>query len=140
MHRTAARERIKELRREAYEGLNKANRARKAGEELDLDDAFGLAAGLESDAARALHEAENLKDAARLQDLNLWKMEKEKNFKKGGIKKYEYWMASWREGSKVRNVHLGSCRKLDHGAALHKARELKAQALGISGEERETAA
>jgi hypothetical protein len=40
-------------------------------------------------------------------------------------------MASWREGDKVRNVHLGSCKKLDAEAALQKARELKAAALGI---------
>jgi hypothetical protein len=41
-------------------------------------------------------------------------------------------MASWREGGKVRNVHLGSCKKVDHETALQKARKLKAEALGIS--------
>jgi len=65
---------------------------------------------------------------ARLQDLHLWKMEKIKDSRKG-TKKYEYWMASWREGSKVRNVHLGSCKKLDYQAALQKARVMKAEAL-----------
>ena len=33
------------------------------------------------------------------------------------------WIASWREGSKVRNVHLGSCKKVDHETALQKGPE-----------------
>jgi len=41
-------------------------------------------------------------------------------------------MASWREGERVRNVHLGSCTKLDEETALQKAREMKAEALGLS--------
>jgi len=49
---------------------------------------------------------------------------------KGG-KTYHYWIASWREGEKVRNVHLGSCKKLNAEAALQKARAMKAKALGI---------
>jgi len=28
-------------------------------------------------------------------------------------------------------VHLGSCKKVDHEAALQKARKMKAEALGI---------
>jgi hypothetical protein len=38
---------------------------------------------------------------------------------KKGSKTYTYWMASWREGDKTRNVHLGSTRKM------------KAEALGM---------
>ena len=76
-------------------------------------------------------EAEALKETARLEDLTLWQMEKAKTTKKGS-KTYHYWMASWREGGKVRNVHLGSCRKVDHETALQKDRKLKAEALGIS--------
>jgi hypothetical protein len=37
-------------------------------------------------------------------------------------------MVSWREGDKVQNVHIGSCRKLDEEAALQKARKMKAEA------------
>jgi 1,2-phenylacetyl-CoA epoxidase PaaB subunit len=48
-----------------------------------------------------------------------------------GSKTYQYWMASWREGDKVRNVHLGSCRKVDRETALQKARKVKREALGI---------
>jgi len=57
-------------------------------------------------------------------------MAKEKTTKKGD-QTYLYWMASWRVGEKVRNVHLGSCRKVDHETALQKARKAKAEALGI---------
>ena len=46
-----------------------------------------------------------------------------------GSKTYTYWMASWREGDKVRNVHLGSCQKMDLPSATEKARSLKAKAL-----------
>jgi hypothetical protein len=42
-------------------------------------------------------------------------------------------MASWREGGKTRNVHLGSCKKMDASEALQKARAMKAEALGILG-------
>jgi len=47
-----------------------------------------------------------------------------------GFRKYAYWMATWREGNKVRNVHLGSCRKISREAALQKARAMKAEVLG----------
>lgn len=82
----------------------------------------------EADRLRA--EAESLKDQARLEDLHVWEMEKVKTTKKGS-KAYHYWMAGWREGDKVRNIHLGSCAKMDATAALQKARKIKAEALGI---------
>jgi hypothetical protein len=52
---------------------------------------------------------------------------------KTGAKTYTYFMASWREGEKVRNIHLGSARKIDAGAALQKARKMKAMALTLQG-------
>jgi hypothetical protein len=76
-------------------------------------------------------EAEALKEAARLEDLHIWQMEKTKTTKKGKMT-YGYWMASWRVGDKVSNVHLGSCAKVDREAALLKARKMKAEALGLS--------
>ena len=60
-------------------------------------------------------------------------MKKAKAGKKG-TQIYTYWMASWSEGDRTRNVHLGSCKKLDEETALQKARRLKAEALGILGE------
>lgn len=58
------------------------------------------------------------------------KMEKEKRTKNGS-KTYTYWMASWRESEKVRNVHLDSSRKIDAEAARQKAQKMKATALGL---------
>ena len=87
---------------------------------------------LQGEADAALAEAEALKLQARLEDLTVWQMEKVKQSRKGS-KTYTYWMASWREGGKTRNVHLGSSRKMDGEAARQKAREMKAEALGIQG-------
>jgi hypothetical protein len=78
----------------------------------------------------ALAEAEALKLQARLEDLTVWEMEKVTESKKGS-KTYTYWMASWREGDKTRNVHLGSTRKMDAESARQKARKMKAEALGM---------
>jgi hypothetical protein len=47
------------------------------------------------------------------------------------LEDHTYWMASWREGGKTRNVHLGSSRKMDAAEARQKAREMKAEALGM---------
>lgn len=85
---------------------------------------------LEGRADELKAEAEALEGAARLEDLHLWLMEKSKSTKKGS-QSYIYWMASWREGGEVRNVHLGSCKKVDHETALQKARTMKAEALGL---------
>lgn len=76
-------------------------------------------------------EAEALKPLVRLEDITVWEMGKSKKTKKG-VKIYTYWMASWREGDRVRNVHLGSCNRLDREGALRLAKERKANALGIS--------
>jgi len=85
----------------------------------------------QDEADRLKAEAEALKDKARLEDLHIWEMEKEKRTKKGS-KTYTYWMASWREGCKVRNTHLGSSKKIDAKAAGEKARKIKAEALGFA--------
>ena len=50
---------------------------------------------------------------------------------KAGEATYTYWFASWREGGKVKNVHLGSTKKMDGAAAMAKARKPKAEALGL---------
>lgn len=76
----------------------------------------------------ALAEAEELKLQARLEDLNIWQMNKAKEGKKG-TQIYAYWMASWREGDKTRNVHLGSCKKMDAETARQKARKMKEKAI-----------
>ncbi len=73
-------------------------------------------------------DIEHLKLEARLEDLTVWQMKKVKQSRKGS-KTYSYWKASWREGGKTRNVHLGSSRKMDAEEALQMARERKAEGL-----------
>ena len=128
MHKTTTSERMKAMKAEARELERDASIALKAAEVLP--DARLRALELTSHADMLKAEAEALKGAARLEDLHLWQMEKTKSTKKGS-QSYFYWMASWREGSKVRNVHLGSCKKVDHEAALQKAKAMKATARGI---------
>ena len=127
MHKTTAGEKRKALKTVALELERDASMAMKAAE--ILPDAREEARKMEGWADEL--KAEALEGAARLEDLTLWQMEKAKTTKKGS-KTYLYWMASWREGGKVRNVHLGSCKKMDSEAALQKARKLKAETLGIS--------
>ena len=128
MHKTAAGERRKALKTEALELERDASMAMKAAEILPYARLKALELAGHADELKA--EAEALKETARLEDLHLWQMEKTKSTKKGS-QSYFYWMASWREGSKVRNVHLGSCKKVDHEAALQKAKAMKATARGI---------
>ena len=129
MHKTTTSERMKTMKTEARELERDARAAMQAAEVLP--DARPRARELTSHADMLKAEAEALKGAARLEDLHLWQMEKSKTTKKG-TRSYLYWMASWREGGKVRHVHLGSCRKVDRETALQKARKVKAGALGLS--------
>ena len=96
-----------------------------------MPDARKKARTLEGRADRLKAEAEALKGAVSLEDLTVWLMEMAKTTKKGKTI-YGYWMASWREGDRVRNVHLGSCAKMDQEVAIQKARVMKAEALEIS--------
>jgi hypothetical protein len=105
--------------------LQKAARAPAARQEAQR---------LQGEANASLAEAGALKLQARLEDLNVWQMEKVKQSRKGSST-YTYWMASWREGGKTRNVHLGSSRKMDAEAARRKAREWKAEAIGLQAKE-----
>ena len=113
MHRTPAGDRRQSLQKEAQElardarALQKAARAPAARREAQR---------LQGEADAALAHAEALKLQARLEDLNVWEMKKVKQSRMGS-KTYTYWMASWREGDKTRNVHLGSARKMDAEAA-----------------------
>ena len=124
MHKTEAGEKRKGLKRTALE-LEKEVKALQ-----NIPQMRPAARTRRDEADRFKAEAEALKDKARLEDLHVWEMEKEKRIKKG-FKTYTYWMASWREGNEVRNVHLGSSRKIDAEAARQKAQRMKAEALGI---------
>ncbi len=61
---------------------------------------------MQGEADLVLAEAEALKLLARLEDLTVWGMKKVKQSRKGS-KTYTYWMTSWREGDKTRNVQQG---------------------------------
>ncbi len=129
MHKTTAGEKRKTLKEKAVELAKDAKAAMKAVK--TLPEAGKKARTLEGQADSLQAEAEALKGAARLEDLSVWVMEKAKTTKKGKTT-YGYWMASWREGdNKVRNVHIGSCKKLDKETALQKARVMKAEDLGV---------
>jgi hypothetical protein len=126
MHKTDAGERRKALKRKARKLAKDAKTVMKAAK--FLPEAGHKARELQSEAKHALAESEKLKTQARLEDLHLWRMEKVKTTKKES-KKYDYWMATWRESGRVRNVHLGSCAKMDAKTALQRARKMKAEAL-----------
>ena len=124
MHATTAGEKRKALKRAAMELEREAKALAKIGE---MEPARRIR---QQEADRLKAEAKALKDTARLEDLQIWQMEKEKTTKKGS-RTYAYWMASWREGAKVRNVHLGSCRMMDIRVSRQKAKKMKAEALGL---------
>lgn len=129
MRKTEAGERRKILQRDARELAKDARALQKAAKHLPT--ARQEAQRLQGEADAALAEAKALKLQARLEDLTVWVMDKTKQTTKGS-RKYAYWMATWREGGKTRNVHLGSCRKMDAEAALQKARAIKAGAIHVN--------
>jgi hypothetical protein len=125
VHTTPARKKIRALKAEASEFEKEAR---------TLESVRGMAAGDRErmmEAARLRSEASRLVVEARLEDLQVFKVEKLKETRKGEFKRYEYWHASWREGAKVRNVYLGSCGKMSRGEAMEKARGMKGRALGM---------
>jgi hypothetical protein len=122
MHKTSAGERRKDLLKKAHELEREAKFLAKGKKPK-------LATEAREEAEKLKSQAEALKTQARLEDLTVRVAEKIKTTKKGS-KSYTYWMASWREGGKVHNVHLGSCRKISEEEALQKAREMKAAWLG----------
>jgi hypothetical protein len=123
MHKTSAGERRKDL-------LVKASELEREAKFLAKGRKPKLATEAHEEAAKLKTQADALRTQAHLEDLTVRVMEKVKTTKKGS-KAYTYWMASWREGGKVRNIHLGSTRKLSREAARQKARAMKAEARGL---------
>ena len=128
MHKTPAGERRKSLIREAKELAKDAKLLEKVAH---APSARQEAQRLQGEVESALAKAEALKLQARLEDLTVWKMEKSKKSKKEP-ETYTYWMASWREGDRTRNVHLGSAQKIDAEEALQKAQKIKAEAIRVN--------
>lgn len=123
VYKTTSGEEIKSLREEARQWRREAEKVR------EIPGLESAAKEREAEAARLEGEAEELWNAARLEALTVYQGNIAKKTKKGEMT-YIYWYASWREGDKVKNVHLGSTRKMDQAAATAKARKLKAEALG----------
>jgi hypothetical protein len=86
---------------------------------------------LQALADKRLSQAQALKLQARLEDLQVWEQRKVKDTKTGA-KTYTHFMASWREGKRIRNVYLGSSLKMSLEQAHCKAKAMKRGALGLS--------
>ena len=125
MHKTEAGERAKALLQEAQDLARRA----KAQEEAAAT--MRAARVTVSMAAKKLSQAQAQRLEARLEDLQVWEQKKVKDTKKGA-KTYTYFMASWREGGKLRNVYLGSSHKISREQAQGRARALKREALRLS--------
>jgi hypothetical protein len=126
VHKTPTGERIKELRVEA----RKLGAALIAATKVEgLENLGDLKARLRERRETAKAEAAALKSSgrARVEDLSVFRVKKET--KKG--KEHEYWHAAWMVEGKVRNVYLGSCKKLSQEEALARAQKMKVEELGI---------
>jgi uncharacterized protein YigA (DUF484 family) len=129
MHRTAAGERAKALKKEAQDLARRAKAQKEAAATIRA--ARVTVMNLQSMAAKRLSQAQAQKLEARLEDLQVWEQRKVKE-SKAGPKAYTYYLASWREGGKLRNVYLGSSHKMSREEAQEKAKALKREALGLS--------
>ena len=125
MHKTEAGERAKALLQEAQD------LARRAKAQKEAAATMRAARVTVSMAAKKLSQAQAQRLEARLEDLQVWEQKKVKDTKKGA-KTYTYFMASWREGGKLRNVYLGSSHKISREQAQGRARALKREALRLS--------
>ena len=123
MHKTEAGEKAKALKKEAQELARKAKAQKEAAATMRA--ARVTVQNLQALAA----QAQRLE--ARLEDLSIWEQKKVKE-SKNGAKTYTYFMASWREGKKTRNVYLGSFQKISREQAQERATALKREALGLS--------
>lgn len=128
MHDTSSRRRVRELKREA--------------ERLERDARLLVQiSGMERDVEARRRESEMLRDnaarlelLARLEDLSVRQVDYWKQSRRTGeLKNYPRWIASWREGNRIRTVYLGSVKKLSQTEALEKAREMKRMALEALG-------
>jgi hypothetical protein len=129
MHKTAAGERAKTLKKEAQDFARKAKAQKEAAATMRA--ARVTVQNLQSLAAKRLSQAQALRLEARLEDLHVWEQKKVKETKVGP-KAYTYYMASWREGEKMRNIYLGSSQKMSREEAQERARALKREALGLT--------
>jgi|WetSurMetagenome_2_1015567.scaffolds.fasta_scaffold819056_1 hypothetical protein len=128
MHTTQTGMIIKSLKENALlEG-----RAAKYLRSLNILGTQEFASRLEESSFVKMKQAHDLKNQARLEDLTVYVVRMEKAVrKKGKMKIYTYWYASWRDEKKVKNVYIGSTREMSHEEATHKARKMKREALEV---------
>ena len=124
-----AGERTKALKKEAQELASRAKAQKEAAATMRA--ARVTVTNLHALADKRLSQAQALKLEARLEDLQVWEQRKVKDTKTGA-KTYTYFMASWREAGKTRNVYLGSSQKMSREQAQELAKTLKRKALGLS--------
>ena len=129
MHKTEAGEKAKALKKEAQELARRAKAQKEAAATMVA--ARVTVQNLQALAAKKLSQAQDLRQEARLEDLSIWEQRKVKD-SKTGQKTYSYFMASWRERRKTRNVYLGSSQKMSREQAQELAKTLKREALGLS--------
>jgi hypothetical protein len=129
MHKTEAGERAKALKAEAQELAKRAKTQKEAAATMRA--ARVTVQNLQALAAKRLSQAQAQKLEARLEDIQVWEQRKVKE-SKAGPKAYTYYLASWREGGKTKNVYLGSPQKMSREEAQERARALKRKALGLS--------
>jgi hypothetical protein len=126
MHTTEAGERRKALKRDAKEMARKALTLREAAKilpELKME-----AMRYQVAAKKTLARANALKLETRIEDIHVWEQNRVTETKMGP-KTYTYYVASWREGQKMKNVYLGSAQKMTRKHAMEKAKALKVTAL-----------
>lgn len=125
VHDTPARQKARALKEKIYSLSREA---------ATLEDLGGMEkeAAIRSERAKELRqEADELLDQARLEDLTVRQEPLVKQTRESGERTYYRWVASWREGNKIRKVYMGGCRKMNQGEALQKARKLKADRLRL---------
>ena len=125
IHRTASGRKAKELREEARTWKGEARKIRAAAPEMEP-----AAREREREAERLEGEALEALEEARLEAVTVYLGDVVKTAAKGE-KKYRYYFASWKVGGKVKNVYLGSPRKMSIEEAKAKARDLKARDIGL---------
>ena len=126
IHRTASGRKAKELREEARTWKDEARKIRASAPELEP------AARLREEEARRLEgEALEALEEARLEAVTVYLGDVVKTTARGE-KKYRYYFASWKVGGKVKNVYIGSPRKMTLEEATARAREMKRRSLSSS--------
>jgi len=126
IHRTTSGRKAKELREEARTWKDEARKIRASAPELEP------AARLREEEARRLEgEALEALEEARLEAVTVYLGDVVKTTARGE-KKYRYYFASWKVGGKVKNVYIGSPRKMTLEEATARAREMKRRSLSSS--------